>query len=124
MSESLPKPINRLADLADLVIDLLILGIGEKVVIAQATAAVPWLGLPVISWIFRGFVHNISESLNKSLTYRVDHVIIRYQTNVKKEEYNEAIQELNNSSSKNKEEYDKALQVAKDKMDRIINRNR
>lgn len=123
MSESIAKPVNKLVSIIDTVIDLLFLGLGKEAVVAQVSALVPWLRLPIVSWIFTKTVGSLFNSMDKSLTQRINHVIIRYQSNIEKAEYNKVIKELNDSKSKSKEEHAKALQAAKDKIDKIVNRN-
>lgn len=121
-----PDPTNRLVKIINVVTDTLILGVGEKVAIAEAVALQPWLGLPVISFFFARLVSIFAKALDAGLKKNIDIMVIRFQNDHRKNEYEEAIAKLQKdvATSASKEEHAKALQNAKDTMDKLINRNK
>ena len=88
---SLPAPKNILIDIVNTVLDSLIQGLGADAAIASATAAAPWLGLPIISWIFKGIVSSVASSLDENIKKFIDVQVIRFQNSEKKKEYDKAI---------------------------------
>lgn len=124
---TLPAPTNRLVTIVNIVLDYLIQGLGAPAAIAAATAAQPWLGWPVISWIFKTVVNGFAALLDTKLKTFVDVIIVRFQNAAIKIDYDKAIDEF-------KKVYDdpasdavakaKALQAAKDAIDRMVNKNR
>lgn len=123
---NLEAPKNTLITIINETMDQLILGVGEKVVIAQLTALHPWLGLPVISTIFSVCVFSAANALNSGLKNNIDIIVIRYQNDARKKEYENAIEKLKleTAAAKSNEEREKALKAAKAAMDRLINRNK
>lgn len=123
---TIAAPTNKLVDIINTVVDQLVLGVGEKVVIAQLTILQPWLGLPVIKWIFSVFVSSLAKSLDSGLKKNIDIVVIRFQNDSRKKEYEKAIEVLkaDTANSSTKEEHDRALKAAREAMDKLINRNK
>lgn len=121
---NLEAPKNRLIDIINTVMDQLILGVGEKVVISQLTALQPWLGLPVISTIFSLCVSTAAKALDNGLKINIDILVIRFQNDSRKSDYEKAIEKLKieTAAAKSKEEHEKALKAARDAMDKLINR--
>jgi len=124
--QPLPKPKNALLDLINQIIDWLIKGVGKEVVIAQAKAAQPWLNIPIISWFFTGAVGILASALDNGIKTNVDNIVIRFQGDERKAAYDSAIDQLKKDSyeAKSKEDHEKALQAAKDALDRLINKSR
>lgn len=123
---NLEAPKNTLVAIINETMDQLILGVGEKVVIAQLTAIYPWLGLPFISTVFSVCVFSAAKALNSGLKNNIDIIVIRYQNDARKKEYDAAIEKLKKETeaANNKEEREKALKAAKEAMDKLINRNK
>lgn len=122
----IPAPTNSATNLVSFIVDQLVLGVGEKVVIAQARAALPFLNLPVISWFFNMFVGKLAKALDLGLKNNINIIVIRFQNDARKEAYETAITKLEASTANavSKEEHEKALKEARDAMDRLINRNK
>ena len=123
---TISAPTNKLVDVINTVVDQLVLGVGEKVVITQLTILQPWLGLPVIKWIFSSLVSSLAKALDSGLKKNIDIVVIRFQNDSRKKEYEKTIEVLKAStaSSSTKEEHDRALKAAREAMDKLINRNK
>ncbi len=115
----LPPPTNQLVQIVNTVLDFLILGLGEKAAIAAATAQAPWLSLPIISWIFSSIVAAVASSIDTNIKKNVDIVIIRFQNDVRKIEYDQTIALLNKTPSD-----PAAIQAAQDALNLLINRNK
>jgi hypothetical protein len=123
---NIPAPTNALVIFFNKLIDLLVLGVGEKVVIAQATAAQPWLALPVISMIFAHLVSVLGKAVDAGLSKNIDIALIRFQDDIRKNAYEAAIKKLETDTlnATTKEDHEKALKLAKETMDRLIVRSK
>lgn len=125
MAEQLPKPKNGLVAAVFAVIDILVLGLGENAAIAAGVAAAPWLKLPIISSLFGWVVKALAEALDSVLKLRIGKLIIRLQGGAKQVEYDTVIDEFKQAppASVDAEAHAKALQKAKDAIDRMVDRS-
>lgn len=117
---NLEAPKNQLVSAVNAVVDTLVKGLGVEVAYALAIAQAPWLQLPIISSIFRYVLNLFAGSLDKNLKINLDIILIRYQNDAIKEEYDKAIEPLKDKGEVSDEE----LQKIKDSLDKLINRNR
>lgn len=122
MAEIKP-PTNSLVSTLNKVIDFLIKGVATQTVIALAVAEQPWLGWLIINDIFTYYVNKLAASLDLSLKNGIDIVIIRFQNNEIKSDYDKSLKDLD-QAIKNGEDHDKALQDAKDAADKLIHRSK
>lgn len=126
MGEKLPAPKNGFLAAVFTAIDILVLGLGETAAASAAVAACPWLGWPIINSIFKGVLGNVAKALDESLKIRLGKVIIRFQNDGRKDEYDKEVERFKETlkPGASKEDHDKALDDTIDKMDRLINRNK
>lgn len=124
--KELPAPTNSLTTLVNSIVDQLVLGVGEQVVIAQAKVLLPWLNIPIISWMFTKIVSKLAKALDLGLKNNIDILIIRAQNDYRRVEYEKAILKLKESTATavNKEDHEKALAAAKAAMDKLIFRSK
>lgn len=118
-------PENKLVLVINTILDFLIKGLGVEAAIAAAVAQVPWLGLPVVNWILRQIVGAIAQSLDTQIKINLDNILIRFQDDVRKIEYDDSIDQLKKAISQpgvSDADKAKAIQDAKDSLDRIIHR--
>jgi hypothetical protein len=113
----LPAPENKAVSLVNIIIDGLIKGFGVEVIYTLAVAEAPWLGLPFIGYIFKLILNKFAASLDANLKRNIDIVIIRFQNDARKAEYDSAIEKL-----KKPEVTDAELQAAKDAIDKLVHR--
>ncbi len=124
---ALPAPTNKLVDIVNTVLDVLLLGLGANAAITAATSAAPWLGLPIISWIFRQIVMAIADSLDTKLKASVDIIVIRFQNGVRKAEYDDAINQMKTAMDNpgvSDADKQKAIDAAKAAVRALVNRNK
>lgn len=81
-------------DLIDKIIQGLIFTVGVNAAIAAATAALPFLGLPIISNIFRGIVNYVATQIYNVLEPVVIFTVIDDITNAENQAYVASIREL------------------------------
>ena len=106
-----------LVDIANLVLDTLIKGLGEDAAIAAATAYAPWLALPIINWIFKQIVSVAANALDTQLKAGVDIVIIRFGNDIRKKEYDAALEPVKAGKATPDE-----IQKARDAIDALVHR--
>jgi len=124
---SLPQPKNSLVDVANAVIDALVLGLGVDAAIAAGVAQAPWLAWPIISYIFQQIVTSMAESLDVHLKNTADIVIIRFQNDVRKIEYDSAIDQMKtvmDDPEASDAQKQSAIDAAKNAIRALVNRNR
>lgn len=124
-STPIAAPTNRFVAVVNAVLDNLIQGLGVNAAIAAATAAWPPLAGPFLGYIFRQIVEWFAGIFDVKLKAFVDQQIIRVQNEIRKAAYDAAIEDYKKSlEGASDADRAKALQAAKDAMDRLINRNR
>lgn len=116
---NIPPPKNTAVDVAKAVLEALIEGAGVDAAVAAGIAQWPVLGYPVVKNLFRWGVEQLASVINDNLFKITLKLIIRVQSDVRKREFNAAIQPLieGNPSA---EDIEKAKRAA----DRLIERNR
>jgi hypothetical protein len=115
--KTLPRPKKTLVGLINVVLDNLIKGLGADLAIAAGVAYAPFLGWPVINFIFRQSVHALASSLNTSIKQNLDNIIIRFQNDARKAEYDKAIEEIKKPGASEDD-----IRKAREAMDRLIRR--
>ena len=113
-----PAPTNEAVSVLNIVLDALIKGAGPAVAILYATTAAPWLGLPIVSQLFKIFVDMLAGELDKVIKVNIDNLVIQYQNDIKLDTYKTAMINLARSGSADD------LQKAKDAIDSMVNRNK
>lgn len=94
IEEPIPmKPVGSLDDI-EKIIQSLIFKVGVNAVIAAATAAFPWLNLPIVSGIFRALVTWIASQLYNVLEPSVIFTVIDQQVSAEYLAYTAAVKEL------------------------------
>lgn len=116
---SLPKPKNTLASVIKEVLDQLIDGVAVELVTANAIAAVPFLGLPIISALFRWGVGLLADFVNENAFKFFAKLAIRLQNDQRKIEYDKIFEKI-----KTEEASPEDLEAARLAIDRLVNRNR
>jgi len=105
----------------------LILGLGTTLVVQNAIAILPILGLPFIRTIFSSIVSALSSSLDSNIKKNLNIVVIRWQNDQIKKEYDEIINKIREHDEGkvlSEEEYRRELEKAKSAIDNLVNRNR
>ncbi len=115
----LPAPKNSLVELVNIILDNLIKGIGVSVVVGEATLYAPWLGLPVIRYLFKGLVDFLAGYVDTFAVRNVDIILIRFQNDDRKVDYDDAIARINRPGATPDD-----IQEARDALRRLVNRNR
>lgn len=118
----LPAPKNQLVEVVNAILDSLILGLGEEVAFSAAVSAVPWLAAPVISWILKQAISYLAQGLDTNLKKGLDVLIIRFQGDVRKASYDEAVakfKQVHADPTRSAAEKAQALQDARSNIDRI-----
>ena len=87
----LPAPKNTPLEILNIVLDVLLKGLGADAAIVAAQTAFPVLGLPVVGWLFSAFVRRLAASLDLTLQKQLDVVLIRYQGGAKKAAYDKVL---------------------------------
>jgi hypothetical protein len=95
----LPAPTNALVNLLNIIIDGLIKGLGKDIVIAEAIAYQPWLGWPVIHDMFSAVVGQIADYVDVLVKRNVDTIVIRFQNDNRKTEYDSEIAIINSGTA-------------------------
>jgi hypothetical protein len=116
-STPLPRPRNSLVELANIVIDNLIKGLGTELTIKAATAYAPWLKWPIIRNIFRQIVTFVHNHLDIFAKRYVDILIIRYQNDARRADYDEALEKIKEPGAT-----DEDIRKAKEAIDSIVRR--
>lgn len=116
---NIPPPKNSAVDVAKAVLEALIEGAGVDAAVAAGIAQWPVLGYPIIKNLFRWGVEQMASVINDNMFKFTLKLIIRVQSDVRKNEFNAAIQPIigGNPSA---EDIEKARRAA----DRLIERNR
>ena len=124
-STPLPAPVNKLLLAVNTLVDGLVMGLGKEALLLEAKAAVPWLALPIISWVFGWIVNWVASSIDVSLKKNIDILIIRFQNDARKADYDKAITKLQQAEATGTEEDNaKALQAAKDAINALVHKSR
>jgi hypothetical protein len=113
--ESLPAPKNKLVEIVNNFFDFLIKGLGADFAIAYMKLQVPWLNWPIVKDFFEAGVRYLDDQLNTSIKQNVDIVVIRFQDDAKRADYDTAIEEAKKSGVSN---------ATKDSIDKLIRRNK
>jgi predicted MarR family transcription regulator len=114
----LPKPDNRVLSVIKIVLDALIKGLGVEFAITAATAKFPWLGLPVIRSLFKWLVQTIAAVIDERAYNYTAVLVIRFQNNLRRDDYERAIRELIFYMKP------EDLENAKKAIDRLVNRSK
>lgn len=118
MPTNLPAPTNWLVTLINGILDNLIKGLGVDIAYGAAVAQVPWLGAPVIGTIFRAILDRLASALDTNLKINADIVVIRFQNDARKGEYDAALKPIQQTENPT----DAEIQAAKDAIDRLVRR--
>lgn len=110
-------PKNQLVSGINIVLDTLIKGLGVDVAYSLVVAQVPWLALPIVSSIVRWILNSIASSLDTNLKINVDIVVIRYQNDLRKTEYDSAIAKIKQPGASDAE-----IKAAKAAIDQLVSR--
>lgn len=76
-------------------IDLAVKGVAAPAIVTVVTAAQPWLGVPVISWLFSNLVGSIAARMSTALEENIDAIVIQFQDDDRKEDYDNALAKAN-----------------------------
>ncbi len=117
MTQPLPAPQNKFVEVLNRILDTLIKGLGADMAIAVAIAEAPWLGWPVVTELFRYFIRRLSLSIDDTIKKNADIIVIRFQNDIRKAEYDSAIEPIKNGNPTPEE-----IKRAEDAIDRIISR--
>ncbi len=117
----LPAPKNRIVDIAKIVIERLVEGLGVDIAVAAATAEVPWLAYPVIKQLFRFAVEQVAEVINQNLFNFTAIMVIRLQNLGRLKDFQDSMKPF---LIPGQEPTDEEIQAARDAIDRLVNRNR
>lgn len=110
-----------ITDLADQAVKALICDVALNVVDAEAVAAAPWLGLPVIHPVFRFCLGRFANKIFVVLSRSIDFKIIEVQVQGEKSEYQEALANYKQANqSGDKDAFDKAEADLKRKLADLI----
>ncbi len=113
-----PAPKNDLVTAINSVIDILIKGLGADAAYAAVVAQVPWLGLPVISYFVKLVINHLAGAIDTNLKINIDIIVIRYQNQSLKEQYDKALESLKTKLEVSDEE----LKAAKLAIDHLIHK--
>lgn len=122
----LPAPENRAVGFFNTLIDNLV-NHGKEVAIAAAVASQPWLGWPVINWLFKLIIDKIADPISKAVQRYGDGLIIKFQGEMLKGSYDDSIEKLRKFEEVGEidtEEYKKAVEEARDAARKLIRRGR
>ena len=119
MGEPIPAPKNRAVDAAKVVLNALIEGVGVDLAVAAGISAWPFLGSPVLKTLFRWGVEWLAKEFDENLFKFSMKLIIRIQSDARKDQFNKALQPIIGGSPTDEE-----IQKARDAADRLIERNR
>lgn len=86
-----PHDLDPVLEVVDNIVKGLIYGAGVNAAVAAATAYVPFLGLPVISTIFRAIVTKIAGMIYVPLERSVAFEVIKFQTEEEEKAYSNAL---------------------------------
>jgi hypothetical protein len=115
--QSLPAPSNHLVTVINSVIDTLIKGLGVDVAYALAVAEFPFLNLPIVNQLFKLALNYLADSLDTTLKVNADIIVIRFQNDIRKAEYDKSIEPLKKPGAT-----DADIKAAKDAIDKLIHR--
>jgi hypothetical protein len=87
-------PTNKLVTVINQVIDYFIKGFGVDFVYAYLTAQFPFLAWPFFSYILKQALTYIAAGFDTGLKNNVDVIVIRYQDDALKDDYDKAIQTI------------------------------
>ena len=113
----LPAPKNALVSVINAILDALIKGLGANMAYAAAVAEFPLLGAPIIGYFFRMFIDHLASSIDNNLKINADIIIIRFQNDARKADYDSAIAKIKLPGATDAE-----IKAAKDAIDRIVSR--
>lgn len=122
----LPAPVNSFVDFWRGLIDTLE-SLGVDAAVAWATAAQPWLGLPVISWLFKQAVKFLASDVGRIIFNLGGKKIIAVQGEIKKADVKSDVNELKAEIQKPIEErtkYDEKRKKANESIDDFIHRGK
>lgn len=117
MGEKLPQPANKAIEVTKTILEKLIEGVGVDVAVGAAIAIEPALAHPFLKFILNFVVGKIAAYIDKNLFNFAVHLIIRAQSDARKEEFNSAIQPIIQGSPTDAE-----IKAARDAADRLIER--
>lgn len=116
-----PVPTNPVIDIVDKFIQGLIFGLGVNAAIAAAIAQFPFLGLPIISTLFRFAIEKVAGIIYQTLETNVAFSIIQFQTDAQKKAYDDALAALTSAHLKGDlGEIEKSKQDFKNKFKDLI----
>lgn len=119
----IPQTKNTTVGVVDSIIHGAIMDVAVNGAVRAATAAVPFLGFPVISTLFKWGVNWIAGLLSEQLERAAAFAIIDHQTNAQANAYKEAVEELrklHSESPEDKDAIEKAKKEFKDKLALLI----
>lgn len=119
MGEKLPAPRNKAIEVTKIVLEKLIEGVGVDLAVAAAVAEAPWLATPFVNFLFKKLVGWLANIIEENLFKLAVKMIIRIQSDVRKEEFNDAIKPIIEGNPTDEE-----IQRARDAAYRLIERNR
>lgn len=119
MGDPLPAPPNRFINVAKIVIDNLVEGLGADLAVTAAVTAEPWLATPIVNYFFTWVVGIFAQAIDADITKIAIKAIIRIQSLELKTEFNDAVQPIIDGSPTDAE-----IQAARDAADHLIERNR
>ncbi len=119
MAERLPPPKNKAIEVIKTVLEKLIEGVGVELAVSAGTAAWPFLATPVIRQLFKWLVQLLAQALDENLFKLAMKMIIRVQSSVRKDEFNEALKPIIEGNPS-----DEDIKRAREAADRLIERNR
>lgn len=95
-----PVPTNPITDVVDKLIQGIVFGMGVNAAIISAVAAMPWLGLPIISTLFSYAVNKVATMIYSVIEPQVAFQIINFQTDAEKTAYDNAVAALTSAHLK------------------------
>lgn len=116
---NIPAPTNALVRAIKKAFDLVIEGFGVELAFAAAVAELPILGAPIIRVFVKIAIEQSAQYVNENGKRMASIFVIRYQNDVRKDEYDKAIEPIKKGKPTPEQ-----IQAARDAADRIINRNR
>ncbi len=115
----LPAPINKLVAVINLTVDSLLMGLGVEATIAAVYVQAPWINVPIVRSAFRFMVEKLATSIDLWIEKRIDNIVIRYQNDSRKNDYDKQIEIIKRPGASPDE-----IAQAKIDIDRLVSRAR
>lgn len=117
----IPAPTDPTLNVIDDIISALIYSVGVNAAITAATVKFPWLGLPIVSNLFRYIVTLIGSRIFEAMKPFVDMNVIKFQNAAQQQMYDNAVMELKQAQeSGDTDARQKAIDDFKSRFDKLV----